>query len=123
MVSLWPVWIGGCLVGITRFLPLAVRVGGVAARQAAPRAARLRGAALIGLATALDRPEGEAVIYARAYVDAETIGAGGSCQPGPVPASECRSRELSDGRGIARIRVLGSHSKAKAGPSNRDRND
>jgi hypothetical protein len=76
-VSLWPVWIGGCLVGITCFLtcflPSAVRVGGVAARQAAPRAARLRGAALIGLATALDQPAAEAVIYARAYVDAETI--------------------------------------------------
>ena len=81
-MSLWPVWIGGCLVGITRFLPLAVRVGGVAARQAAPRAARLRGAALIGLATALDRPEGEAVIYARAYADAETSGRAEAVSPG-----------------------------------------
>jgi hypothetical protein len=73
LVSLWPVWIGGCLVDITCFPPSAVRVGGVAARQAAPRAARLRGAALTELAMELDQPEAEAVMYARAYVDAETI--------------------------------------------------
>jgi hypothetical protein len=44
-------------------------------------------------------------------------------QPEPVPASKCGSRELLYDHGIARIRVLGSHSKAEAGPSNRDRND
>jgi hypothetical protein len=128
------VCIGSWLVGILCFLPSPVRVGGVAARQAALRAAGLRGAALIELAAALDQPAAEAVMYA-GLCGAETIftalvlnlrdtaSGGGSRQPGPVPASECRSRELSYGRGIARIRVLGSHSKAKAGPFNRDRND
>jgi hypothetical protein len=48
------------------------QAGSVAAKQAALRAAGLRGAALAELAAALDEPQAEAVLYARAYVDAET---------------------------------------------------
>ncbi|OBJ91074.1 ESX secretion-associated protein EspG [Mycobacterium asiaticum] len=43
-----------------------------AAKQAPLRAAGLRGAALAEVGAALDEPVAEAVVYARAYVDAET---------------------------------------------------
>ena len=170
-------------MGLPHFLPKAVRVGGVAAKQAAPRAAERRGAAVAELAAALDQLGAEAATYARACgcrnhlaasvlnlceaggavsaksaawqpatVDGDHPGdavadgsramavwrpdpgmpmnecrhkcrGGESRQPKPVPASKCCSRELLYDHGIARIRVLGSHCKAEAGPFNRDRND
>jgi hypothetical protein len=47
------------------------QAGTVAAKQAALRAVGLRGAALAEMQAALDEPLAEAVLYARAYVDAQ----------------------------------------------------
>jgi len=48
------------------------QAGTTAAKQAALRAVGFRGAALAELGAALDDPVAEAVLYARAYIDAET---------------------------------------------------
>jgi hypothetical protein len=49
------------------------QAGTAAAKQAALRALGLRGAALVQLSAALEEPLAEVVLYARAYVDAETV--------------------------------------------------
>jgi EspG family len=74
------------------------QAGSVAAKQAALRAAGLRGAALAELAAALDEPQAEAVLYARAYVDAETS----------LSASVLNLRDTASGR-VARYRLSPPH--------------
>ena len=74
------------------------QAGSVAAKQAALRAAGLRGAALAELAAALDEPQAEAVLYARAYVDAETS----------LSASVLNLRDTASGR-VALYRLSPPH--------------
>jgi EspG family len=72
--------------------------GSMAAKQAALRAAGLRGAALVELASALEDPQAEAVLYARAYVDAETS----------LSASVLNLRDTASGR-VALYRLNPPH--------------
>jgi EspG family len=74
------------------------QAGSVAAKQAALRAAGLRGATLAELAAALDDPQAEAVMYARAYVDAETTSS----------ASVLNLRDTASGR-VALYRLSPPH--------------
>jgi EspG family len=74
------------------------QAGSLAAKQAALRAAGLRGAALTELAAALDEPQAEAVLYARAYVDAETS----------LSASVLNVRDTASGR-VALYRLSPPH--------------
>jgi hypothetical protein len=78
------------------------QAGSLAAKQAALRAAGLRGAALTELAAALDQPQAEAVMYARAYVDAETI----------FSASVLNLRDTASGR-VALYRLSPPHGSAQ----------